>query len=133
MVRLIRSDSRWWWLLILLAGCGAESSSLGENWPEVEKLRFSLDGFRDDGLHGPPDGLRSLTYEFCIPADEQVYREVRRIDPSVQISPGARGRIGCAENQALCLGSTHQPGWRDVLRGLTKLAYVTEVRECFFE
>ncbi len=120
-------------VVILLVGCQAAVDSGAVDWPEVEKLRFSLKGFRDDGLRGPPDGLTSLTYEFCVPADEQVYAEVRRIDPEVQISPGSRGRIGCGEQQALCLGQTHQPRWREVLRELSKLAYVTEIRECVFE
>ena len=118
-------------MVLGLAGCQAGSAPVA--WPEVGKLRFSLEGFRADGLRGPPDGLTSLTYEFCVPANEQVYRELRRIDPGVQISPGSRGRIGCAEHQALCLGNTHQPQWREVLRELTALPYVTEIRECVFE
>lgn len=92
-----------------------------------------MEGFHPDGLRGPPDGLRSLTYEFCVPADEAIYQEVRRIDASVQINPGSAGRIGCSKAQALCLGSTHQPRWREVLRELSSLPYVSEIRECFFE
>lgn len=97
------------------------------------KIKFRLDNIRADGLRGPPDGLVSVAYEFCVPAKPEVYQEVRRIDPSVQISPGSRRRIGCATNQVLCLGNTHQRNWREILLTLAALQYVSEVRECFFE
>jgi hypothetical protein len=116
---------------ITLAGCHLPSAREAES--EAAKIKFSMEGIRPDGLHGPPDGLRSLTYEFCVPADEQVYQEVRRIDASVQISPGSAGRIGCSKSQALCTGNTHQPGWRAVLQKLSSLSYIAEIRECFFE
>ena len=100
---------------------------------EAAKIRFRLNDIRPDGLSGPPDGLTAVAYEFCVPADERVYQEVRRIDPIVQFQPGSRGRIGCAKHQTLCLGGTHQPRWRDVLQKLAALAYIAEIRECHFE
>ena len=65
--------------------------------------------------------------------DDLPYQEVRRIDSSVQIYPGSSGRIACAKDQALCIGQTHQPRWREVLKGLTSLKYISEIRESFFE
>ena len=117
----------------LMAGCQAPPRHGLEPWPDAAKIRFRLEGIRPDGLRGPPDGLVSVAYEFCVPADERVYQEVRRIDPSVQISPGSRGRVGCSTAQALCTGSTHQPHWPDVLKALSSLPYISEIRECFFE
>ncbi|GDY21429.1 hypothetical protein LBMAG56_27760 [Verrucomicrobiota bacterium] len=99
----------------------------------ASKIKFRLEAIRPDGLRGPPDGLVSVAYEFCVPADPAVYQEVRRLDPSVQISPGSRGRIGCSKQQALCIGNTHQRNWREILLALAALPYVAEVRECFFE
>ncbi len=97
------------------------------------KIKFRLETIRLDGLRGPPDGLVSVAYEFCVPAEPAAYEEVRRIDPTVQISPGSRGRIGCSKQQALCIGNTHQRHWREVLARLAALPYVAEIRECFFE
>src|SRR6476619_5023653 len=48
-------------------GPGAPS---GEG-PMPEKIRLDLSGLREDGLYGPPDGLRALAYEFCIPARQE--------------------------------------------------------------
>jgi hypothetical protein len=116
-----------------LAGCHSPPPQGRDPWPDASKIKFQLEGIRPDGLRGPPDGLVSVAYEFCVPADEGVYQAVRRIDPSVQISPGSPGRIGCSKAQALCTGSTHQPRWRDVIKELSSLPYVAEIRQCFFE
>ena len=97
------------------------------------KIKFQLDDIRPDGLRGPADGLVSVSYEFCVRADDRFYQEVRRIDPSVQIHPNSSGRIACPKGQVLCIGQTNQPHWRDVLRRLSSLSYISEIRECFFE
>jgi hypothetical protein len=97
------------------------------------KIKFQLDDIRPDGLRGPADGLVSVSYEFCVRADDRFYQEVRWIDPSVQIYPNSSGRIACPKGQALCIGQTNQPHWRDVLRRLSSLSYISEIRECFFE
>ena len=108
---------------LLVSGCVAVDA----------KVRFPLEAIRPDGLSGPADGLVAVDYEFCVPADPAVLAEVRAIDPSVRISLVARGRSGRREGQALCLGHTHQPGWREVLRRLASLPYVTEIRRCDWE
>jgi hypothetical protein len=132
------SISFWKTMLVILVatavtGCASPRTREQSQGHEAAKIRFRLDDIRPGGLRGPLDGLVSVSYEFCVPADERVYQEVRRIDPSVQISPGSSGRIGCSKDQALCLGSTHQPCWRDVLKRLSSLAYIAEIRECYFE
>ena len=101
---------------------------------DLGKIKFRLDNIRADGLRGPADGLVAVSYELCVPADAAVYAEVKGIDPSVQITPGGRGRVGCqAVGQALCVGNTHQAGWRGILEKLAARGYVKEIRECFFE
>lgn len=97
------------------------------------KIRFSLESIRADGLSGPPDGLVSVDYEYCIPADPAKTAEVKRLDPSAQVSLVARGRIGRKDGQALCTGNTHQRDWRGVLDRLAALEYVAEIRRCFWE
>lgn len=97
------------------------------------KIKFRLDDIRPDALRGPRDGLISVSYEFCVPANARAYEEVKQIDPSVRIQPGSRGRIGCGKGQTLCIGTTHQPHWREVLKRLSSLSYIAEIRECVFE
>jgi hypothetical protein len=99
----------------------------------LAKIKFNLDDIRPDGLRGPDDGLVSVSYEFCVPKEEAAYAEVRRIAPGVAIHAGSRGRIGCSEDQALCIGSTHGPAWRKELMGLAELGYVVQIAECHFE
>jgi len=91
------------------------------------RIHFDLAVFDAQGLFGPPDGLRAAAYEFCIPASPETIAEFRAIDPTVQILPGSPGRIGCTADQYLCIGSTHQPGFRSVLVNLAQLEYVTHI------
>jgi hypothetical protein len=99
----------------------------------LAKIKFNLDDIRPDGLRGPDDGLVSVSYEFCVPKDEATFAEVRRIAPGIAIHAGSRGRIGCGEDQALCIGTTHGPDWRKELTGLAELGYVVVIAECHFE
>jgi hypothetical protein len=92
------------------------------------KIHFDPSEFSDDGLFGPPDGLRAAMYEFCIPARADLAAEVASIDPTVQIYGGSPGRIGCTSDEYLCIGSTGQPGFRDVLVNLAQLEYVTRIQ-----
>ncbi len=45
----------------------------------------------------------------------------------------ARGRIGCAASELLCIGNTHQPGFHEALAALSRLPYVARIEQAFFE
>lgn len=96
-------------------------------------LGFDLDRLDNRGLQGPPEGLRALDYEYCIPQGVDARSEVSVIDPSARFLPGSPGRIGCRTDQVLVLGNTHQPGFREILAALARLPYVEQIVECFFE
>jgi hypothetical protein len=72
--------------------------------------------------------LRSLSYEFCIPANAQSLAETRAIDATLQYSRSP-GRIRCTSAQYLVIGSTHKPNWREILTRLTELDYVERIDE----
>ncbi len=97
------------------------------------KIRFELDRLDTDGLQGPPDGLRALHYEYCIPDRPEAIRAVIAIDRTLQFQRGPPGRVGCGADELLCLGHTNQPNHRAVLEQLTRLSFVAEIREAFFE
>lgn len=101
--------------------------------PASSNIRFDLDRLDADGLQGPPGGLRALHYEYCIPHRLEAIREVTGIDPTLQIQQGSPGRAGCGVGELLCLGHTHQPGYRTVLERLAALPFVVEIQEAFFE
>lgn len=94
----------------------------------VMKITFDLGKISTEGLVGTAGGLRSLSYEFCIPVEEKRLAEVRTIDLSVQISRSP-GRIGCTKDQYLVIGHTHQARWRDVLVAIARFDYVQRIDE----
>ena len=116
-------------MVAMIAGCASVSNS----HPLSSKIDVDLGNVSSEGLRGPPDGLRAVHYEFCIPAGEDRAEEVRNIDPTAQFMPGSRGRIGCARDQILVVGSTHQRSYRRVLERLAALEYVNRIVENFFE
>ena len=120
-------------LVSLLTGCHAPDERSSSQWPEMEKIKFSTDDIRSDGLRGPPDGLVAVSYELCVPDSDNVRQYVQTIDPTLQVYAGSPGRSACTTDQVLAIGNTHQPGWREVLQALSSLAYVSEIQECFFE
>jgi hypothetical protein len=95
---------------------------------KVMKITFDLSKISENGLVGAVGSLRSLSYEFCIPADKKYLTEVRSLDPSVQVSRSP-GRIGCTKEQYLVMGDTHQARWRDVLMAIARLDYVQRIDE----
>jgi hypothetical protein len=112
-------------LLLIAAGCAAPA--------DRRVIRFDISGISGDGLAGPPDGRVAVDYEFCIPDTPVLRLEVKGIDPSVRFMAGSRGRVGCGPGQVLCVGTTHQPRWRDVLLRLARRPYITRIERCFWE
>ena len=97
------------------------------------KLGFDPGAINDNGLYGPANGLRAMSYEFCVPNRQSELQQVRTIDPSITGCSRSRGRIGCREDQRLCIGHTHQPEFRCVLRRLTELDFVERIEPAWFE
>ena len=113
----------------MIAGC----ASVSNPEPLSSKIDVDLANVNSEGLRGPPEGLRAVHYEFCIPTGGQSAKEVRSIDPTAQFMRDSRGRIGCARDQILVVGNTHQPSYRQVFERLAALEYVNRIAENFFE
>jgi len=107
-----------------------QDSMAADAW---QKITFDISRLDESGLHGPADGKRALSYEFCIPDTVQNRTEVKRIDPTIKFFAQSPGRIGCVESENLCIGSTHQKDFRGVLQRLAELTYVQRIDESFFE
>jgi hypothetical protein len=98
-----------------------------------QKIMFDLTSLDDEGLYGPPNGKRALSYEFCIPDMMRHRSRVKHIDSTLQCMSESPGRIGCGIYENLCIGSTHQKNFRDVLRELAELPYIARIYQSFFE
>jgi hypothetical protein len=118
--------------LILLPTPGPVGAA-GQGADPAAVIGFDLNRLDGSGLQGPPDGLRALDYEFCVPVGQQFRDQVAAIDPSARFYPGSRGRIGCGSDQVLGLGNTHQGGFREILLTLAGLPYVARIAEAVFE
>jgi hypothetical protein len=128
------------WILCLLVAGGIHSGKnqvqAGEAGSQIDpksKINFNLGKLNNQGLYGPPGGLRALDYEFCIPADPAFEAQVKAIDQTIAIFAGSRGRVGCAQGEKLCIGNTHQPEFKTVLLRLASLPYIKQIKQCFFE
>ena len=118
---------------VVVTACGSGPSVSTLPQAQREKIAIDLSTLDERGLRGPPNGLRSVSYEFCIPAGERYASEVQRIDPTLELMRGSRGRIGCAPSQVLCVGNTGQRSYLQVLERLAGLDYVGRIVESVFE
>lgn len=101
--------------------------------PNIGKITFDLSKLDEQGLYGPPGGKRALSYEFCIPGTAENKTKVEKIDPAVTFISQSPGRIGCGDNEFLCIGSTHQKDFAKVLQQLAELPYVEHIDQSNFE
>lgn len=99
---------------------------------QESKIKFDLYQLDKDGLAGPEDGKRSITYEFCIPDMMHAREKVMKIDTSI-IFTHSPGRSMCTGTQVLCMGNTHQPKAKKKLIRLSKLDFVEKISETYFE
>ena len=75
----------------------------------------------------------SLAYEFCIPNESEYLDKIKSIDKTIAIYKSSTGRIGCGENQILCIGETMDKNYKEIIIALTNLPYVKNINESFFE
>lgn len=100
---------------------------------DLQKITFDLTQISAEGLMGSGSGLRSLNYEFCIPAEETYVAEIEDIDPDIHIYRHSRGRIGCTSEQYLCVNEAYGAGWQTALLAIAQLDYVERIDEFFAE
>lgn len=98
------------------------------------KIKIDLNEFNDSGMRKDPGGeSSSIHYEFCIPADEEIYKEVFKIDSTASYYKGSKGRSACSDKEWLCIGSSRQPGFKQVIQKLAELSYIRQITETFWE
>jgi hypothetical protein len=125
----IRGDHRFAWSAPCSVSRSQPNSSVcadSHQHTHLTKITFDLEPISPEGLIGKGDGLRSQSYEFCIPDQAEKIAEVKAIDPSLKLyrSPG---RMGCRTDQWLAIGETHQPRWQQILLNLAQLDYIERI------
>lgn len=116
--------------LLLLAQC--HPARPPENADVWRKVKMDLGRYDASGFAGTGDGKTTGNYEFCIGKDPKKWKIVQKIDSTAQ-KQGARGRVGCTDNQWLIIGSTRQPHFRRVLYELASQPFIESIEETFWE
>jgi hypothetical protein len=117
-------------LMVVLYACTAQRPP--ENPDAWKKIKLDFKEINAEGLSGPPKGKVAVNYEFCIPAEEKYWRQVRKTDSSARKNTG-KGRVGCTEKQWLVIGSTHQKNYQRILFQLASLPYVEQIQQTYWE
>lgn len=99
----------------------------------LDKIQFDLDQLDEQGLYGPEDGKRSLSYEFCVPYNQASIATVQAIDPTLILYLQSPGRVGCGQGEMLAIGHTHQPNYRQVLTNLANLDAIERIEQFWGE
>jgi len=114
-------------MCILLSG--VSDCDKNDSKKNLAKIDFSHEGINDQGMQNDVP----VDYEFCIPKDEEKVAEVKSIEPGVTIPRMAKGRIGCSEEQYLCIVSSREAGWKKRLYRIASLPYVKKIIQTDYE
>ena len=96
----------------------------------LAKIGFDYSAVDSNGLL---NNQVSFDYEFCIPKDEAKADEIMAIVPDVRIPRMAKGRVGCSQEEWLCIVSTHGPKWKENLYAIASLPYVKRIEQTDYE
>ena len=116
-------------LTLLLFNCSIFKSA--EIKAAEKKMNFEFSKLDKNGLRKSKG--TSLAYEFCIPNEEEKINQIKKIDETIKLYHSSQGRIGCGQNEVLCIGETANKDYKSILIKLTKLPYVKNINESFFE
>ena len=94
------------------------------------KIQFDYSAIDEQGLR---NGEVAVDYEFCIPASEAILQELLNIDSSIRVMKSSKGRIGCTNQQWLCINTTHTQDWKRKLNAIASLSFVEKIQETFYE
>ena len=96
----------------------------------LSKIQFDYSGLDANGMISSDN---AVDYEFCIPKEEDKLAEVKSIEPDVKIPAMAKGRIGCSNEEYLCIVSTKGPDWKEKLYAIASLPYVKRIIQTYYE
>lgn len=95
----------------------------------LKKIEFDVTAIDKKGMQGGT----FVDYEFCIPKEEHKIAEIKSIDPSVTMPNMAKGRIGCTQDEQLCIMTTDDSEWKEKLSAVAALPYVKRIIKTYYE
>lgn len=99
---------------------------------QLSKIKFDIEQLDKRGLIGTENHKTGLNYEFCIPKDSSKLKTIRKFDGGLKLNQG-KGRSGCSKEQWLITGNTYNKQYKHILCELTKLAYIKEINQTYWE
>jgi hypothetical protein len=128
MVRLLNNR-----LVILLIVLGVYSCKptkpISDNC-NADKIKFKLSTIDGRGYNTKTN--QPIDYEFCIPDNETVLKEVLAINPELKKTT-SKGRSNCGKDEVLMLGNTDNKAFKSILCKIANLGYVKEVNQTHWE
>ena len=112
--------------LILIQESNCNKASAKNN---LKKIEFDITSIDEKGLQGGT----IVDYEFCIPKEEDKIAAIKSIEPTVIMPNMAKGRIGCGQDEQLCIVSTNSGDWKDKLSTIASLHYVKRIIKTYYE
>jgi hypothetical protein len=101
---------------------------------EPEKIGFNLEEIDANGMITlPKEGKTFLNYEFCIPRENQYLKEIQGINQNIKCHRGPRGRIGCTDEEYLCVGSANLKNFKNTLCNLSRRTFIKHIDRAFYE
>ncbi len=96
----------------------------------LRKIDFDYSTINQKGMM---DSAVAVDYEFCIPRDDAKIAEVKAIEPNVNMPRMAKGRIGCSDEEYLCIVTTKGTDWKEKLYAIASLPYVKRIIQTYYE
>lgn len=97
-----------------------------------KKITFNLNNFDERGLLRVDDMKNPIDYEFCVPNSIEVLNTIAEIDSSIKPLKG-KGRTKCADGYIILIGNSYNKDIKTILCKLSKLEYITEINQVFWE
>ena len=115
---------------LCLATMSASKCQDNSSKEAMNKIEFDPKTVDERGLL---NGTVAIDYEFCIPKDENKVEEIESIVADVKIPRMAKGRVGCTDDQWLCIVTTNNEKWKEQLMSIAALPYVKRIVQTHYE
>lgn len=123
------------WCAVVTIAAHADTKEIPPDTDQclVSKIHFDLTDLDRNGRTGHYPEKVSLDYEFCVPYTPKHFSDIQAIDPEIECYHGPSGRIGCGDDEYLCIGHTGSSHYKDTLCRLSLLDYINTIERTWWE
>ena len=116
-----------WWLWLTVFNHGESQAG------RPSKITFDVKDLDQNGYIMTLNIKAAIDYEFCVPYSNQSLQQVYQIDPTIVCQHGPSGRIGCTNDEYLCIGNTAEKDAQSILCRLSLLDMIERIDQTFWE